>query len=351
MAVLQLSSCVLEDPKSCSDTTTDLTFSIQLNNEEQTAETRSGGVTWEGPYGTSDALIWEKSIYSMAVYAYKTDGEYFGRFTDMIQVGTGLYNAHLVKSNNEYAQGSDLEGQTLRFHVFVNVIPNPAATESGLFNLSSTWLRTDGKYNQAYMPMWGIKQVELNWEAIPGTDQKKVADLGTVDLLRSVTKVEIEITNTDDDYDVIDYVTVRGNRAMDFRLVPGYGETSYDVLNITETKQLEIYQENFKTDATKTAVNTLFYPLATNKKKAIFYIPEQTNVSGSTEVEMVITSGGETFSDSPLKFCDYVSGQPVGNTKNIIRNHHYKYNVNIRKGRLEIVVLEWENSFKNHFNF
>lgn len=330
-------------------------FSIDMG---EMSATRSGWTAedeskpWSDDYTSSDALYWESVISSISILAYdNATGNYVGQLTDMVQTGTLSFTSHFKMSGGTLATVDKLQGRSLRFYVYINYnIQNPPTIQSDLCSLNFQWLNRNSStgfrtYGSGYMPMWGVKKVE-----IPTATGGQSLDIGNIQTLRSLTKVEVTIDSSDPN-DVIDYVKLVGRVACQCYVTPQYKDgDSYIALTTGSTEDIKRYYTTFNVGSLTdySATDLKFKPTGNGGYTAIMYLPEQLIADNSTK--LVLSINGEEF--DPLYFCNYdADGNATTDYFNLLRNHHYQYRVKVLKGKLMIVVEDWEAVFKYDYDF
>lgn len=313
---------------------------------------------WYGDYLTGDATPWDSNITNFQVMVYGSEG-LIGRLADVVRSSSTSYTAHIkLENSDEIATVDDLP-EAIRLHFIANVADLGTSTSQDqlIDNNKCHWLSGsgDGWTCPALMPFWGVK----NGTVTRSDTGKHTIDLGTVSMLRSMAKVEIIITNTGDDDDnySIEHAYLYGNAAKDIYVLPRYKDDGkYVATTATDANTLRRNYGDFDTSAEKASADgCCFIPAEANAKSLVFYLPEQTNSAAdhlSIMLQLNSDNGLVKFDECPLEFMEYSAGEPqAGTNYNIIRNHHYRYNVHVVNGKISVAVDEWEATYENQFTF
>lgn len=305
LSLLSLASCSRNDEVAVAEEEEDkvyVTLTLSINGEE--AGSRA---TWEDNDNPEDGNKWENTIDDLQILIYDANNNYVGKVEDLIQLLDGRYSGKL--SDAEWTGNTNY-----KIMAFANCpsIDNP----SNINTLDYT------RANVSYIPMWGVTTAQFN--LTPGVSE----DIGSIDLLRAMAKVEV-IMNAEG-Y-TIDNIAVDKSNPNGYCLPNGYN-------SVSETDRLDMEGE------TPASFNP--YTSGTPESKAedgqhYIYLPEYDNSTKPAKIQ--VTVNGETYE---LEFKDYENGAPKEGTQyDIVRNHIYRYTitgVNDGKLKLEYRVLLWD---------
>ena len=179
------------------------------------------------------------------------------------------------------------------------------------------------------VPMWGVTTAELSLEK--GKRDKEVE----IDLLRAFAKVEISLhSDISETTDIVSATLTRYNTGGHC-LPAGYAGVS---------KTADLDQENgdnpsFNPDQTAQQTN-LDFTYSGDNKSAYLYIPEYDNSAEPAEITLELSDGTK----GTLEFKTYTGGTPGGEAYDIVRNHIYRYTVNVYQGELQVEckVMPWQ---------
>ena len=328
-----LASCINDEEGPClSDGKAQVLFSLVL---QENAQTRADGdpETWGDFEIPEPGVGYDNQIKldEVQVLLFK-DNAYLGKLTDLFytqpdpdkSVYQYIGTAPLV--DNEILTEGDY-----KFVVLANSNPiTPASLDDENFaKLAFTYL---GDATLPNIPMWGTTTAHLKPAA--GTRD----DIGPISLLRAVSKVTVKLAGEPNDLKgySLTSVTVKNYNKSGYVLPSAYADVvSTTELEISTEKTLHVNEGDKDTsDAGKVFAAT------TGTNEVTFYLPEYDNVStGATPSVLSVkltkeTGGGEFVAD--INFCDYykettedaTKGTPVkGSAYNIVRNHHYQFNI------------------------
>lgn len=305
LSLLSLASCSRNDEVAVAEEEEDkvyVTLTLSINGEE--AGSRA---TWEDNDNPEDGNKWENTIDDLQILIYDANNNYVGKVEDLIQLLDGRYSGKL--SDAEWTGNTNY-----KIMAFANCpsIDNP----SNINTLDYT------RANVSYIPMWGVTTAQFN--LTPGVSE----DIGSIDLLRAMAKVEV-IMNAEG-Y-TIDNIAVDKSNPNGYCLPNGYN-------SVSETDRLDMEGE------TPASFNP--YTSGTPESKAedgqhYIYLPEYDNSTKPAKIQ--VTVNGETYE---LEFKDYENGAPKEGTQyDIVRNHIYRYTITgVNDGKLIIKykAMPWE---------
>lgn len=279
-----------------------VTLTLSINGEEVGSR-----ATWEDNDNPEDGNEWENTIDDLQILIYDANNNYVGKVEDLIQLLDGRYSGTL--SDAKWTGNTNY-----KIMAFANCpsIDNP----SNINSLDYT------RANVSYIPMWGV--TTTTFDLTPGESD----DIGSIDLLRAMAKVEV-IMNAEG-Y-TIDNIAVDKSNPNGYCLPNGYN-------SVSETDQLDMEGE--------TPASFKPYTSETPESKAedgqhYIYLPEYDNSTKPAKIQ--VTVNGETYE---LEFKDYENGAPKDETPyNIVRNHIYRYTITgVNDGKLIIKykAMLWE---------
>lgn len=279
-----------------------VTLTLSINGEEVGSR-----ATWEDNDHPEDGNEWENTIDDLQILIYDANNNYVGKVEDLIQLLDGRYSGTL--SDAEWTGNTNY-----KIMAFANCpsIDNP----SNINSLDYT------RANVSYIPMWGV--TTTTFDLTLGESD----DIGSIDLLRAMAKVEVIMDA--EDY-TIDNISVDKSNPQGYCLPLGYN-------SVAETDKLDM-------EGTSPAS---FHPYTTDtpieKKqdgKYYIYLPEYDNSTDAAKIQ--VTVNDETYD---LEFKDYENGAPKDGTQyDIVRNHIYRYTITgVEDGelKLEYRVLLWD---------
>ena len=306
LSLLSLASCSRNDEVAVAEGEEGkvyVTLTLSINGEE--AGSRA---TWEDNDNPEDGNEWENTIDDLQILIYDANNNYVGKVEDLIQLLDGRYSGTL-SSDAEWTGNTNY-----KIMAFANCpsIDDP----SNISTLDYT------RANVSYIPMWGVTTAQFN--LTPGVSE----DIGSIDLLRAMAKVEVFM---DAEGYIIDNISVDKSNPQGYCLPNGYN-------SVSETDRLDMEGE------TPASFNP--YTSGTPESKAedgqhYIYLPEYDNSTKPAKIQ--VTVNGETYE---LEFKDYENGAPKDETPyNIVRNHIYRYTITgVNDGKLIIKykAMPWE---------
>lgn len=279
-----------------------VTLTLSINGEEVGSR-----ATWEDNDNRGDGNEWENTIDDLQILIYDANNNYVGKVEDLIQLLDGRYSGTL-SSDAEWTGNTNY-----KIMAFANCpsIDNP----SNISTLDYT------RANVSYIPMWGV--TTTTFDLTPGESD----DIGSIDLLRAMAKVEVFM---DAEGYTIDKISVDKSNPQGYCLPNGYN-------SVSETDRLDMEGE------TPASFNP--YTSGTPESKAAdgqhyIYLPEYDNSTKPAKIQV-------TVNDKPydLEFKDYENGVPTGDPYDIVRNHIYRYTITgVNDGKLVIKykAMLWE---------
>lgn len=230
----------------------------------------------------------------------------------------------------EAADGVTLSAGKYKLMVFANCGVAGSLGQSGtLGQLAYEYSPGGVKQEEQLIPMWGVTTTSLSLE------KGKRADAGTVDLLRAFAKVEISLHSDISEACTITKATLSCYNTSGYCLPAGYA----NVNKTTELDQEDGTYPSFNPNQTEQRTD-LAFAYSDDNKSAYLYIPEYDN--STTEAVIDIELSDRTT--GKLYFKDYADGSPTGDAYSIVRNHIYRYTVNVYQGELKVqyAVMPWQ---------
>ena len=338
-----LASCVYDDAPALRNDdgrqAVQVTFTLAAGNAP--TDTRAEGPTWgDDYYPQKNGTEWENAIDpdDLQVLLYTADGRntYVARVENLVYFrnGDGTYTYH----GQLTADADDLIPDTsYKIMVFAN-----CGINNNTEDISSI---TDKTFEQdaRYIPLWGVKTTTLN--LTPGTAN----NLGDIDLLRAMAKVEVQLQDNDDTQGFsLTGVTISTANTQGYCLPLDYDKVETTAaLNREEETGITTFHP-YPNSATTT---DLAFTNDGNNTYTL-YLPEYDNGTGNTPATLTVTVavGDGQEETYPLEFRTYEEGQPTGEAYNIVRNHLYRYTITkIDNGQLTVQhqVMPWEKVTSN----
>lgn len=187
------------------------------------------------------------------------------------------------------------------------------------------------------IPMWGVKQTDLT----PLLSAQSM-DMGTIWLLRSVAKVEVNLADELTSHYVLKDVSINYHNAQGYVLPEGW-----DTTTATETLDREGVFRGYR------SLHSGVHPFveAVSGERYVMYLPEYDNsLFAEYEAKISVTLNDGTadrvFTDA-LQFRNYSGGVATGDVYNLVRNTIYRFNitaVNVGNLELNFSVADWARS-------
>lgn len=287
-----------------------VTLTLSINGEEVGSR-----ATWNSEQDTDEEGVgWENKIDDLQILIYDANNNYVGKVEDLIQLLDGRYSGTL-SSDAEWTGNTNY-----KIMAFANCpsIDNP----SNISTLDYT------RANVSYIPMWGV--TTTTFDLTPGESD----DIGSIDLLRAMAKVEVNFAESfPSDYE-IGAITISPYNTQGYYLPAGYE-------SVETTGELDREEAGTAYSFNPLAsVSTSSLTFTGENGKYYIYLPEYDNSTDAAKIQ--VTVNGETYD---LEFKDYENGAPTGDPYDIVRNHIYRYTitgVNDGKLKLEYRVLLWD---------
>lgn len=204
---------------------------------------------------------------------------------------------------------------------------------SDLGSLSFDYNANNVKDESQLIPMWGVITPTLTLE------KGKQQDLGTIDLLRAMAKIEINLADA-----------ISGTYTITGATLNKYNTKGYclpkDYAAVENTKELEqetgYNKDTFNPYIDAQVSSNLVFSYSEDNKTAWLYIPEYDNTPDAAAISITLSDGSNTTTGT-LEFKDYANGTATGDAHDIVRNHIYRYTVNVETGKLTVQykALPW----------
>ena len=219
-----------------------------------------------------------------------------------------------------------------KFMVLANCDANPNGEESATYS----YTQLNPTEEDASIPMWGVKEVELT--PLEGSQRW---DIGDISLLRAAAKVEVKLSDAlKNKSTTITSATLKYYNQTGY-VLPSGGMTKEKTESLDQEECVRVYRH--------AAVNLPFIKDETTGSYYV-YVTEYDNINNSGErnkISLTCTVGNKekTFEDA-ISFCRYDgNGLPVENSHyNIVRNHIYEFTITKIAGSslvLEYTVANW----------
>lgn len=312
---------------------TQVSFVLSLSN----AGTPSRA-TWENPYDSQEGSGYENRIDPDDVQVMlfnATSGQYVATvdILSYTSLENGADEYRFVGSVT--AEGSELTSGEYKLMVFANCGTITDTSDLGIGSLSFNYDAEKVKRESQLIPMWGVITPTLTLE------KGKQQDLGTIDLLRAMAKIEINLAYAISGTYTITEATLNKYNTQGYCLPKNYAA-------VENTKELEQETGNNK-DTFNPYINAqvssnLAFSYSEDGKTAWLYIPEYDNsTSDAATISITLSDGSNNTTNGTLEFKDYANGTATSNAHDIVRNHIYRYTVNVETGKLTVQykALPW----------
>lgn len=297
-----------------------VTFTLAAGNAP--TDTRA---TWGDDYPNENGTAWESAIDpdDLQVLLYTTDNAYVARVENLVYFRnddgvTYTYHGQLTASSDDLTPGTEY-----KIMVFANCGINND-TETNISTLANTTFTRDGA---DYIPLWGVKTTTL--ALTPGTAD----NLGTIDLLRAMAKIEVTLSAALTDEYTLSSITLNRYNTRGYCLPAGYATASQTTDLDREDGTAPI---SFNPNESL-ATNAAPFTISTDGNTAVCYLPEYEAEDANPAV-LTITLNSKAYT---LDLKDYTTNAYY----DLVRNHIYRYTITgVNKGTLTVQyrVLPWE---------
>ena len=290
-----------------------VTLTLSINGEEVGSR-----ATWNPEQDTDEEGVgWENKIDDLQILIYDANNNYVGKVEDLIQLLDGRYSGTL-SSDAEWTGNTNY-----KIMAFANCpsIDNP----SNISTLDYT------RANVSYIPMWGV--TTTTFDLTPGESD----DIGSIDLLRAMAKVEVNFAESfPSDYE-IGAITISPYNTQGYCLPAGY-----ESVETTGALDREEAGTAYSFNPLAASASTSSLTFTEENGKYYIYLPEYENTE-TNAAKIKVTVNGEPYE---LEFKDYENGAPKEGTQyDIVRNHIYRYTITgVNDGKLVIKykAMLWE---------
>ena len=326
LSVLLFTSCnaIMDDDICVGDgMTRKVTFKMTMNDASK--NTRSA---WSEGYDAGESVPYDNRIAynALRVLFYTTDNGLIGEVSNLM---------YWAVDENSYRFSGDVSALGLAADTEYKVVVL-ANTPSAVLNLDDMYYEMDDAgYPNGYIPMWGVKTFKFA--------DKSVQDMGVVELLRAMAKVEVVLSNqmVAGGYS-LDKVTLSHHNTQGYCLPSGWK-------NVSETSALDI-DACINTRHSHTS-DIVSLEEVEEGKRYWAYIPEYNVLHTSAnrpDLSVTISNGIDVLEfPGAIKFGAYdQNGNLVENSEvDIVRNHVYRFNITAIASGIEIEysVHGWED--------
>lgn len=307
---------------------TQVSFILKLS--DASGRTRAA---WDEGYDSQSGTEYEDRISpdDLKVALYNAADNTFAADVDILSYHeTATEGEYEFVGSVEAADGGSLSTGSYKIMVFANCGDiDPSGTTTPLDLLAYQYSADNVKAETQLIPMWGVATATLSLE------KGARDDAGKIDLLRAFAKVEINLHSDIADTTSITSATLTRYNTSGYCLPAGYAK-------VNETTELD--QENgtypsFNPNPNVQSTN-LAFTYSEDGKSAYLYIPEYENSTDEAQIDITLSDG----TTGTLEFKSYTGGTAGGNAYDIVRNHIYRYTVNVYQGKLvvEAAVMPWQ---------
>lgn len=307
---------------------TQVSFVLSLSN----AGTPSRA-TWGDQYENQEGSGYENRIDpdDVQVMLFTTSGRYVATvdILSYTSLENGADEYRFVGSVT--AEENELTSGEYKLMVFANC--GTITGTSDLGSLSFDYNANNVKDESQLIPMWGVITPTLTLE------KGKQQDLGTIDLLRAMAKIEIDLASAISGTHTITGATLNKYNTKGYCLPKNYAA----VKNTKELEQETGYnKDTFNPYIDAQVSSNLVFSYSEDNKTAWLYIPEYDNTPDAAAISITLSDGSNTTTGT-LEFKDYANGTATGDAHDIVRNHIYRYTVNVETGKLTVQykALPW----------
>ena len=316
-------SCVYDYPAADApaddDTRVWLTFTLAVDQANGTAPTRA---TWGDNYDSYSGTARENHIdpddVQVLIYSQKEENQYIAQVENLACIqAEGGYTYH-----GELAAPADRLQAGERYKIMVLANCGDINNTTDIPDLTFTEENTD------YIPMWGVTTATLT----PGLSQ----DLGQIDLLRALAKIEVVLGDAPATEYTITRITLNRRNTTGYCLPGGWSTVD----KTTDLERESNTPASFRPYASLTT-SLDYFAVADNQLSAVYYLPEyEKSDANPAQLTITLTKDGKA-KDYTLDLKDYTTGAYY----DLVRNHIYRYTVtDVQDGTLTVqyLVLPWE---------
>ncbi len=317
-----------------------VTFTLAMN--EPTSHSRvSRGENEESEndiYGNDYENQIELGKLQVVIYS-ASDNSYIGKVENISHWRAGEEKYIYTFIGNLKLDKKDLANDgtlNCKIMVFANC-PNVTQTTT-LNELNYHYDANAFKAGTQYISMWGVRTYK-NLKLTAGNR----TDLGTIDLLRAMAKVEVKLSDEVAKEFALTGMTLNKYNAQGYCLPTGYAE-------ISETTELISTEGAFNVPTSSINEDLAFKE--NNDKTFTLYLPEYDNSDEDANIEVCLkdNKGREVRMNDPhIYFKDYATGTAF----NIVRNYYYQYIITKVNQNIEITytICPWESRTSGDITF
>lgn len=306
---------------------TQVSFILSLS--ESSAGTR---VQWDG----DDVVNPSDEDYERRIDPAQLHAALYGADNNTLAATVKILSHHKTATEGEYefigtveaASDVTLTPGSYKLMVFANC-EEPSYDDPS--NLTYTYEDADVRAEKQLIPMWGVTTASLQFE------KGEREDMGTISLLRAFAKVEINLHSDIAGTYEISWAKLTQYNQQGYCLPAGYERVS----NTVELDQENDTYPSFHPYSS--ASPGLYFSYSEDKKSAYLYIPEYENSTNAATISLQL-SDGTNETTGTLHFQPYdAKGALTGAPYDIVRNHIYRYTVNVEQGELKVqaAVMPW----------
>lgn len=325
LAVITSCSSDLTDEGASSSDKVNITFTLAMNGS---SPARSANDTWGDNYDPSDIGDDKDNridVNSLQVVIYSVDGSYWKK-VEQVSTYQDATNKNIYHFRGSLSIVGEQIPTSLRMMVFANY---PKIDEN--VDLAGLTYSQSAKR----IPMWGVASY-ANLKLVPG----ELTDLGIIDLLRAMAKVEVTLDQTAQE---------KGYSLTSVQL-NDYNETGYCLPTgydkVEKTKELGI--ESVFRPYASWVKGALDFEKITEGSKYVIYVPEYQNKTKQdvhSTMSIALTKDSEAWKEAEILFKDYSQKEQTV-LFDIIRNHYYQFNITIDDNdkvnvKLYYMVEDW----------
>lgn len=341
-----LSSCIMENSQCPPDGKVVISFSFSTQDNMTRAGHTWGDNLDNNPDNNYDVSVGEDydtriKVKSLRAFIYDNQNNYICEIVNKTYFELDVDGSNAIEPNGYKFLGeleltpeiySSLKDKECKIMLVANHTLPSEYTDYA----NTTFSVNDIAFPNGFIPMWGITTKTLTLEP--------QQDLGTIYLLRSAAKVEVELSdNLVRDGYTIQSVAINKYAANGFWFPNGWNqvENTINLYHLSQEGQVGSYNPYASIEF---ATNKSFTNNSASTSSVV-YLPEM-NTNG-VAMTVVLSKGSSTFTfNNAIKFANYdESGSATSTTFNVVRNHHYQYTINkVNVGsnlELTCVVQPW----------
>lgn len=316
-----LQSCIMESGTCPPDE--DVT-SVILTISTNTPTTRTNNHTWNdnldnnsnNDYDTTIGTNYDSRLKesSVRIFIFNATNNTFVGEVEQLKYFTINDNNNLYRFIGSISNEKLQNNTKYKFIVIANCELTETLTTSSATDILNNiaFSISDITYPNGFIPMWGVTTHTYK------ENQKQ--ELNTIHLLRAIAKIEINLT---DPTFILTNVTINRYSSKGF-CSPAKWHIAHSTLDLThENDCFHVPPESMINSSLQ------FYRESTTKWFA--YLPEYDNSNEATiNVEVKRIGSDEYYffnNEKGIKFKQYSQGSTSSETYDIVRNHHYQYNI------------------------